>query len=432
MTENTYRVAVVGAGYVGLTTGVCMAELGHQVAILDIDEAKVASLLEGKVPFYEAGMEEALNRHLSSQRLTISIDVATTIADAHFVFLCVPSPADEDGSVDLRALRAAATSIAPFLAEGAIVINKSTVPVGSTHEVHGLIGRDDVAVASNPEFLREGTALADFMGPDRIVIGADTAEVRLQVAGLYDGIDAELMLTDPATSELIKYVCNAYLATRLSFVNEVAELCEVVGGDAPEVMRAMGLDRRIGPHFLNPGPGWGGSCFPKDLTALNAIAQRAGYDFGVLREVVESNERQFERIAGRARGILDRLGSTRVAVWGLAFKSGTDDTRSSPALEIVERLLAANVEVVGYDPKASFSADGFTQVDDMVGAATGADLLVVLTEWPEFSDADPDDVAAAMNTPYVFDTRRVIDLSSWAAAGFVCEAIGRTPPSNQD
>ncbi len=418
---------MVGAGYVGLTTGVCMAELGHRVAILDIDEAKVASLLAGKVPFYEAGMDDALNRHLGTGRLAISTDRAAVIDGAEFVFLCVPSPAADDGSVDLRALHAASKSIAPFLAPDAVVINKSTVPVGSTTEVQKLIGRDDVAVASNPEFLREGTALADFMSPDRIVIGAETPELQQRVADLYRSIGADFLLTDPATSELIKYVCNAYLATRLSFINDVAELCEVVGGDSSDVMRAMGLDKRIGPHFLQPGPGWGGSCFPKDTTALAGIAAAAGHDFGLLREVIDSNERQFERIARRARTMLDRIGGTRVGVWGLAFKAGTDDTRSSPALEVVERLLAAGVEVVGFDPKGSFSAAGFTQAPDMIGAAADVDLLVVLTEWPEFAAADPQTVASAMRTKHVFDTRRVLDARAWEQAGFVFDAIGRTP-----
>ncbi|MBT5753665.1 MAG: UDP-glucose/GDP-mannose dehydrogenase family protein [Acidimicrobiaceae bacterium] len=427
--NNTFQIAVVGAGYVGLTTGVCMAELGHQVAVLDIDEAKVASLRAGNVPFYEKGMDESLNRHLSEDNLRFSTELAEAIPGADFVFLCVPSPAAPDGSVDLRALRSAAEAIGPHLSPDAIVINKSTVPVGSTRTVHDLIGRDDIAVASNPEFLREGTALDDFKHPDRVVIGAETESQQQRVADLYRSLNAEMVLTDPATAELIKYVCNAYLATRLSFINDVAELCEGVGGDATDVMRAMGLDKRIGPHFLQPGPGWGGSCFPKDTTALTSIAQAAGSDFQLLQEVVDSNQRQFDRVANRARSMVDSVNGSRVAVWGLAFKAGTDDTRDSPALEVVSRLLSAGITVVGYDPKASFAADGFIQVDSEQSAAIDTDLLIVLTEWPDFSTIEPSTIAASMRVPQVFDTRRVLDLDHWQTAGFACEAIGRVAPN---
>ena len=429
MLNNTFQIAVVGAGYVGLTTGVCMAELGHQVAVLDIDEAKVASLRAGNVPFYEKGMDESLNRHLSEDNLRFSTELAEAIPGAEFVFLCVPSPAAPDGSVDLRALRSAAEAIGPHLSPDAIVINKSTVPVGSTRTVHELIGRDDIAVASNPEFLREGTALDDFMHPDRVVIGAETESQQQRVAELYQSLNAAFVLTDPATAELIKYVCNAYLATRLSFINDVAELCEGVGGDATDVMRAMGLDKRIGPHFLQPGPGWGGSCFPKDTTALNSIAQAAGTDFQLLNQVVDSNQRQFDRVADRARTMIDNVHGSRVAVWGLAFKAGTDDTRSSPALEVVDRLLSAGITVVGYDPRASFAADGFIQVDSEQAAAINADLLIVLTEWPDFSAIDPSAIASSMRVPQVFDTRSVLDLDHWQTAGFTCETIGRVTPN---
>jgi UDPglucose 6-dehydrogenase len=245
------------------------------------------------------------------------------------------------------------------------------------------------------------------------------------VAELYRSLDAELMLTDPATAELIKYVCNAYLATRLSFVNDVAELCEHVGGDLEDLTRAMGLDRRIGPHFLQAGPGWGGSCFPKDTTALNGIADSVGYDFRLLREVVDSNQRQFERVASRAMRILDDVGGNRVAVWGVAFKAGTDDTRDSPAIEVIERLIRAGVSVVGYDPKATFSADGFEKFSDGLEAAAEADLLLVLTGWPEFAEVDAVAVGEAMRVRYVYDTRGVLDLNEWQAAGFTCEATGR-------
>lgn len=424
MRNNRSVIAIVGAGYVGLTAGVCLAELGHRVHIFDIDEAKVASLASGVVPFYEAGMDDSLKRHLTDQNVSFSTEVAEAIPEAEFVFLCVPSPAAEDGTVDSGALRSAAQAIAPHLSQDCIVVNKSTVPIGATEIVHELIGRDDIAVASNPEFLREGTAIEDFMHPDRIVIGADSAAVQQRVADLYQSLGAELMLTDPPTAELIKYVCNAYLATRLSFVNDVAELCEHVGGNLTDLTRAMGLDRRIGPHFLRPGPGWGGSCFPKDTTALDGIAQSVGYDFRLLREVVNSNQRQFDRVASRTLRILDDVGGERVAVWGIAFKAGSDDTRSSPAIEVIDRLLAAGVSVVGYDPKAKLSRPGFSQAQTALGASDGADVIVVLTGWPEFAKADPAQIAASMRVPCVYDTRGVLDLNEWRAGGFTCEATG--------
>ncbi len=336
------RLAIIGTGYVGLTTGACLAHLGHDVVCADVDVEKVDRLADGEVPIVEAGLSDLVAEGLSADRLRFTADVAGSVADRQVVFLCVPTPHAPDGSVDLSYVEAAAASIGASLAPGAVVVNKSTVPVGTTAVVSGIIGRDDVAVASNPEFLREGTAVADFLGPDRIVIGSDDDRAREVVRSIYDGVDAPMVLTDPASAETIKYAANAFLATKLSFANAIAAVCEGVGADVSDVMSGLGYDRRIGPEFLNPGPGWGGSCLPKDTRALIRIAEDAGYDFRFLEGVIEVNEEQFARVAAKVRraagGQLERR---TVAVWGLTFKAGTDDLRDSPALEVVDRLLVS-------------------------------------------------------------------------------------------
>lgn len=428
MTEQQLHIGVVGAGYVGLTTGVCFAELGHRVRVYEISQAKVESLQAGEVPIYEEGLEELLAKHLSSGNITFTTELVESIPDSQYIFLCVPTPPDEDGSADTSYLRAASRAIGPHLQPGAIIINKSTVPVGSTQIVLDEVDRTDVAVASNPEFLREGTAISDFLNPDRVVIGAATPEVAEKVALLYAKLEPEMVLTDPASAELIKYASNAYLATRLSFINAVAEVCEVLGGDVTQVARGIGLDSRIGPQFLRPGPGWGGSCFPKDTKALATMAESGGFEFKFLRAVIDSNEQHFDRIATKALSMLENPSEATVAVWGFAFKAGTDDLRSSPAVEIIERLVAAGVSVVGYDPKAHYQAAGVTQVDDPYTAVENADLLIVLTEWPEFSDLDATRVAGLMRDQRVLDTRNVLDANAWRASGFVCRAIGRPAP----
>jgi len=428
MTEdNTHlgNIGVVGAGYVGLTTGVCFAELGYRVRVLEINRDRVASLQAGHVPIYELGLEELLQKHLATGAITFTHELTEAIPDSDFVFLCVPTPPAADGSADTSYLQQASAQIGPHLPVDAVVINKSTVPVGSTEIVFDQLGRTDVHVASNPEFLREGTALADFMNPDRVVIGCADLAVAERVAGLYAPLNAEMVLTDPASAELIKYASNAYLATRLSFINAVAEVCEALGGDVTQVARAIGLDRRIGPHFLKPGPGWGGSCFPKDTTALATMAENGGFEFKFLRAVIDSNQQQFDRVATKALSMLANPSTDTVAVWGLAFKAGTDDIRESPAVEIVQRIVAEGVSVVAYDPKATVTLDGLIQVESAMEAAAGAQVLLILTEWPEFADTDPTAVAGAMSGARVLDTRNIVDRDAWTDAGFVVRSIGR-------
>lgn len=427
MTSNGERIAVVGVGYVGATTAACMAELGHDVGVFDIDPAKVDAIASGRAPIFEAGLDELVARHTTSRRLRASMDLNEIVSSAAFVFLCVPTPSGPDGSADLTYLEEASRMVGPLLMPGAVVINKSTVPVGSTQVVASQLNRDDVEVASNPEFLREGTAVRDFMAPDRVVIGSDRAEVATRVAALYESLgDIDFVHTDPASAELIKYASNAYLATRLSFINAVAEVCEALGGDISEVARGIGLDSRIGPEFLNPGPGWGGSCFPKDTRAMVAMADQAGFDFRFLRGVIESNEQQFELIAQRA---LEMAGvaptDARIAVLGLAFKAGTDDVRNSPAVEIANRLVAAGATVTAHDPQSSAAVSGVVQFGSAINAAAHAHLLLVLTEWPEYSDLDPEALGAVMTNRAVLDTRDVIDARGFAAHGFAVRQVGR-------
>ncbi|MEI8237864.1 MAG: UDP-glucose/GDP-mannose dehydrogenase family protein [Actinomycetota bacterium] len=424
------RIAVIGTGYVGLSSGVCMAHLGHEVACVDIDASKVERLSRGEPTIVEHRLGELLEEGLASRRLRFTTDLAGAVRGRQFVFMCVQTPQGDDGAADLTHLKAALTDIAPHLAPGAIVVNKSTVPVGTARMSHALIGRDDVKVASNPEFLREGTALDDFLSPDRVVVGCDDRGAALAVADLYAALGAKTVITNPETSETIKYAANAFLAMKLSFINDVAALCEAIGADVRDVSVGLGHDRRIGADFLKPGPGWGGSCFPKDSRALVKIADQAGYQFDLLRAAIDSNERQYDRIThkvvaaagGSVRGI-------RVGVWGLTFKAGTDDLRDSPSLEIVRRLVARGALLTAFDPTVHaphhFIPEEVTLVNSAVDAADGAELLVVLTEWPDFIRVHPSDVAARMPGRVVVDGRNLLDRDVWQSAGFRHLGIGR-------
>ena len=419
-------VAVVGTGYVGLTTGACLAHLGHQVVCGDVDPFRVSTLQSGAVPFYEPGLAELVREGVRAGRLSFVLGGDAAVRDAEFVFLCVPTPQADDGSVDLSYVEAAAASIAAALPPSAVVVNKSTVPVGSAAIVDRIIDRTDITVVSNPEFLREGSAISDFLHPDRVVIGTDSAEAGRRVAALYQSVDAPILITDPSSAETIKYAANAFLATKISFVNAIAAVCEAVGADILDVVKGLGLDRRIGHEFLRPGPGWGGSCFPKDTRALVNIAERGGYDFKLLRGVIASNSEQQDRMIDKVRRAVggDLAGRT-VAVWGLAFKANTDDVRDSPAVAIVSALVRQGAAVRAYDPQASVSMPGLTQVASALEACDGADTLVVLTEWPEFLGADLAGVAARVLRKTVVDTRNVLDPASAAKAGLHLEGVGR-------
>lgn len=420
-----YQLAVIGAGYVGLTTAACLAHLGHEVCCTDVDVAKVELLHRGGIPIVEVGLEALVREGLASERLSFGTDNVEAVKAAEFVFLCVPTPQSETGRADMSYIEAAAVEIGPHLLADAVVVNKSTVPVGSTKVVERALGRSDVAVVSNPEFLREGSAVHDFLHPDRIVIGADDEATAVRVSGLFLRTRAPVVVTDPASAETIKYAANAYLATKVSFVNAVAALCEAAGADVRAVTVGMGLDPRIGAQFLAPGPGWGGSCFPKDTQALVRIAEDVGYDFKLLKGAIDANEEQYERVVSKVTRLAGgSLVGVAVAQWGLTFKAGTDDIRSSPAIEVATRLVRAGATVRAYDPTVGVPIAEIEVVADTVAACGGAAVLVVATEWDEFCNQDFEAVGKVMARRTVLDARNLLDPAVLRRSGFVYEGIG--------
>ena len=423
------RIAIIGTGYVGLTTGACFAHLGHDVICADVDVEKVDLLSAGGIPIVEDRLEQLVREGLDEGRLKFVVGAASAAADCEVAFLCVPTPQNPDGSADLSYIQDASRELAPVLPFEAILVNKSTVPVGSTRVVERVLERPDVSVVSNPEFLREGSAVKDFLHPDRIVIGSEDQSAAIKVLSLYLGISAPTVVTDPATAETIKYAANAFLATKLSFVNAIAAVCEGVGADVNDVILGLGYDSRIGSEFLRPGPGWGGSCFPKDTKALMRIAAQVGYDFRLLDGVIAVNQEQFVRVVDKVRrSVGGDLSGRTVAVWGLTFKAGTDDLRGSPALEIIGRLLEQGALVQAFDPTVT-SADGLPSGTSVAlsttDACAGADVLVVLTEWDEFRWQDPVALAEGMNGRAVVDARNILDRARWQRHGFDYQGIGR-------
>ncbi len=381
----------------------------------------------GELPIVEVGLENLLIEGLRSGRLQFVVGAAAAARECEFVYLCVPTPQGDDGGADLSYIEAAARQIADVLVAEAVVINKSTVPVGSTKVVERVLGRPDVSVVSNPEFLREGSAVHDFMHPDRIVIGSDDQAAAIRVAGLYIGLPAPLVVTDPASAETIKYAANAFLATKLSFVNAVAAVCEAVGADVNDVVLGLGYDKRIGHEFLKPGPGWGGSCFPKDSRALVKIAAEGGYDFDLLKGVISVNEQQLRRVVDKIeRAAGGSLAGVRVAVWGLTFKAGTDDLRDSPSIAICGQLVAKGAKLRAYDPTGPTGLQGIDLAADPYDACDGAEVLAVLTEWDEFRWVDLDRLATLMEVQTIVDARNLLDRSAAARAGFRYQGIGRT------
>ena len=424
------KIAVIGTGYVGLTTGTCFAHMGHEVVCADIDEDKIAILSSGKVPFVEDGLDRLVEECLESGNLRFVVGAKNAVTDCEVAFLCVPTPQRADESADLSFIEAATREIAALLPPGAIVVNKSTVPVGSTRVVEAALERPDVTVISNPEFLREGSAVGDFLSPDRIVIGSEDQAAAIKVSSLYLGISAPIVVTDPASAETIKYAANAFLATKLSFVNAIAAICEGVGADVSDVMRGLGYDNRIGPEFLHPGPGWGGSCLPKDTRAMVRIAKDAGYDFKLLRGVIEINEDQFDRVVDKLEAAAGgSLQGRNVAVWGLTFKAGTDDLRDSPSLTVASGLVGRGAVIRAYDPTVGLDWDGGSYgieiVSDPLVACNGADVLAVLTEWDEFRSVSPRAVGEQMGKRAVVDARNCLDRALWQRHGFDYRGIGR-------
>jgi len=421
------KIAVLGAGYVGLTTAACFSHLGHQVVCADILEDRVDQLSRGEVPIREAGLEELIRTGLDGGHLSFVVGEAAAVEDCEFCYLCVPTPQGPDGAADLSFIRQAATAIAPVLPPESVVVNKSTVPVGSTRVVEQALARDDVKVASNPEFLREGSAVHDFLHPDRIVIGCEDQATAGRVAALFEGIQAPVIVTDPASAETIKYASNAFLATKVSFVNAIANVCEAVGADVREVVLGMGYDRRIGFEFLKPGPGWGGSCFPKDTRALIRIAEDAGYDFDLLKGVVAVNDDQFDRVVAKVeRMVGGSVDGQVIAAWGLTFKARTDDLRGSPALEVVQRLQKQGARLRVYDPAITGNVDSLEVAADPYAACEGASVLLVLTEWDEFRWLDFEKVGGLMAERRLVDARNLLDPAAVRRRGFAYDAIGRS------
>lgn len=423
------KIAVIGTGYVGLSSGACFAHLGHKVTCVDVVQLKIDNLNKGILPIVETGLAELVAEGVAADLLSFTTDVASAVTDADVVFLCVPTPEGEDGSADLSYIQTAARTLSSLLPSGAVVVNKSTVPVGSTKVVERELKRPDIAVVSNPEFLREGSAIHDFLHPDRVVVGSDNQEAAVRVAALYEKVGAPVVVTDPASAETIKYAANAFLATKISYINAVAAICEGVGADVNDVVLGLGYDKRIGHEFLRPGPGWGGSCFPKDTKAMVKIAQDAGYDFGLLKGVIAVNDQQYGRIVDKIRTAAGgSLKDKKIASWGLTFKALTDDLRDSPAVEIVMRLLASGATVSVFDPTVTVAPQGLeaiTVATSPLEACKDADVIAVLTEWDDFRWVAPEDARSAVRSPNVVDARNLLDRSQWRRAGFEYQGIGR-------
>ena len=418
------RVAIFGAGYVGLVTGACLAELGHEVVIRDVVPEKIDALRRGEVPIYEPGLGELLVRH--SGRLRFTLDVREALEGAEFAFICVNTPPLYSGDADLSRVWTVIDELPTDT--GAIVVMKSTVPVGTGEKVRAELDTRGLARAgyvSNPEFLAEGNAIRDFMEPDRVVVGAFDEADGERVADLYAGIETTVLRTDVASAEMIKLAANAFLTTRVSFINEIANVCELVGADVEDVARGVGLDHRLGPHFLQAGVGWGGSCFGKDVSALKQLAGNSGYHFQLLAAVIEVNELQKRRIVQKLQRHLGRLRGKTVALLGLAFKPNTDDTRDAPSLVLASRLLAEGAEVRAWDPVAKPELQGVRILDTPLEAVSGADAAVIVTEWPQLADLANEEVRAAMRHPLIIDGRNLLDPAAARAAGFAYEGIGR-------
>jgi len=427
---NTRPVGVIGVGYVGLVTAACFAELGHEVVCLDVKPERIEALRNGSVPIYEPGVDRLLARNRARLRFTLELE--DLVRSCPIAFVCVDTPATHSGDADLTRVRAVIDSL-PETGERLVIVMKSTVPVGTGEKLRDDLdarGLSHAGYVSNPEFLREGRAVADFLEPDRIVIGAFAEADARAVAGLYAGVQAPVITTDVASAEMIKYASNAFLATKISFINEIANVCEEMGADVGVVAQGMGLDARIGSHFLRPGIGYGGSCFPKDVKALKQLAGNSGYHFQLLTSVIEVNDLQKRRVVGKLERHLGSLRGTRIALLGLAFKADTDDMREASSLVLAARLRAEGATVVGYDPVAMQNAaellgDEVELAGSMLEAVTGADAAVIVTEWGEFRQVCTPAVRGAMRTPLVVDGRNLLDPAQARAAGFAYESVGR-------
>jgi UDPglucose 6-dehydrogenase len=430
------KIAVVGTGYVGLVLGACLAENGNNVICVDKDDAKVSTLKAGRMPIYEPGLEEMVRRNHAEDRLIFTTDLVSSVRASEIVFIAVGTPQGEDGSADLQHVLDVARDIGRAIEKYTVIVDKSTVPVGTSKSVHATVAKETThpfSVVSNPEFLKQGAAIEDFMKPDRVVIGADderSAEIMRELYGPFTRTGAPIMMMDTASAELCKYAANSILATRISFMNEIANVCELMGADVDQIRKAIGSDRRIGTSFLFPGVGYGGSCFPKDVKALLKSSADRGYDFKILRAVEEVNTCQKSRLVQKMRAHFGGLKGRTMAIWGLAFKPKTDDMREAPAITIIDELLSDGASVAAYDPEAARTARGIFGnririCEKSYEALDGADGLAVVTEWNEFREPDYARMLQLLKQPVVFDGRNIYSPAHMRALGFSYFSIGR-------
>ena len=424
------EIAIVGTGYVGLTAGACLAHLGHRVVCYDIDEAKIDKLSKGEIPIVEQGLEILVKEGLEKKRLSFVTDPQKAISESEVVFLCVQTPQQADGTTDISMVDLAVSQIVKFLPPNSVLVNKSTVPVGSAQKVFEKLQRPDVEVVSNPEFLREGSAVDDFLNPERIIIGSENQAAAQKVAEVYKKIEAPILITDPISAETIKYSANAFLVTKLSFINSIAAVCEGVGANIDAVIEGISYDSRIGDKYMKPGPGWGGSCFPKDTKSLIHMAGKAGYDFRFLDTAVTVNEEQFDRVANKIRDAVGgELKGKTVAVWGLTFKAGTDDLRDSPSIAVINRLLREGAIVKAHDPTVPDHKEGVPSqvliVDDPLKVCEEANVVVLLTDWDDYKTIEPKQVMQHISDLNLIDTRNVFNPQEWTNSGFTYQGMGR-------
>lgn len=436
------KITVVGTGYVGLVTGTCLAETGNHVCCVDIDERKVQKLRAGVMPIYEPGLEKLFERNLKEDRLHFTTSLEEGVEHGEVIFLALPTPPGEDGSADLKYVLGVAEGIGKLLTDYRVIIDKSTVPVGTAEKVYAAVAKNydgEFDVVSNPEFLREGVAVEDFMKPDRIVIGTTSERAQKLLTELYGPYVRQgnpIIFMDERSAELTKYAANAFLAVKISFMNEIAQLCERLGSDVDMVRRGIGSDDRIGKRFLFPGIGYGGSCFPKDVKALMYSSGEVGYEFKILNAVTDVNESQKVHLVNKIKRYYNNdLTGKQFAIWGLAFKPNTDDIREAPALEIIRELLEAGASVSAYDPEAmnnvkALLGDKINFAETQYECLEGADALIVATEWNEFRTPDFDKIISTLKDPVVFDGRNVFDVEQMEKKGFHYESIGR-PLVNQ-
>jgi UDPglucose 6-dehydrogenase len=437
------KIAVVGTGYVGLVTGTCLAETGNKVICVDIDAAKVEKMRNGVIPIYEPHLDVYFERNIKNNRLSFTTDLAAAITDAQIIFLALPTPPGEDGSADLSYILGVSDQLGKLLKEYKVIVDKSTVPVGTAKKVHDAIAKNykgEFDVVSNPEFLREGFAVDDFMKPDRVVIGAASERAKQVMGELYKPYVRQgnpVIFMDEKSAELTKYAANAFLATKITFMNEIANMCELVGADVDMVRLGIGSDDRIGKRFLFPGIGYGGSCFPKDVQALEKSAAEVNYDFQILKSVMHVNEKQKTIIMPKVKKYFKNdLNGKVIALWGLAFKPDTDDIREAPALYIIDELLSAGAKVVAFDPEAMANVkkllgDKISFADNMYDAIQGADALVICTEWSEFRTPDFEVLTESLKNKVIFDGRNLYDLPTMKEKGFHYESIGRSSVINK-